>query len=155
MKIGPQHTMYQKVPETENEYTLVSPRWIHGNDGGIANICWLQDLFRSNRERFYDRICQAVVVEQKTAKLHSETSPWTHLHKMPFQLVRIAADGLCCFRPHECKQGFSIVLVCRCQIYLNICLYNARVFEFGYRVCMILMFWRLFIFYMYIYNEIQ
>jgi len=52
--------VFQKS-SAEAELVEVAPRWVHHAADAGANICWLDDLFKSNRARLFEEVCRAVV----------------------------------------------------------------------------------------------
>ena len=86
-------TIYERRTDAGNvdEYQLVSARWVNSSVGRIGNICFLTQLFQSNREMLYRSICQKLF--HKSIDNKELDHP-----KMPFKKVQIAGDGRCGFR---------------------------------------------------------
>ena len=78
--------VFQKS-SAEAELVEVAPRWVHHAANAGANICWLDDLFKSNRARLFEEVCRAVV-----AASISKTSKSKDEGKVPFETIPIAGD---------------------------------------------------------------
>jgi len=105
LKVSPTNpkgvNIFQRLAGTKDEYTAVSPRWVHTSDQiGLGNICWVNDLFLSNRERLYKEICNTLL-NPKTKEAETkgtDTSANDPYPKIPFCICRIPGDGRCGFR---------------------------------------------------------
>lgn len=65
-----------------------------------GNLCWLGDLFVSNRDRLQTRVTNSVVQAASNASNHQPAA----VQKAPFKQVAIAADGRC---------GWRAILACQ------------------------------------------
>ena len=84
-------TLFQKDPLAVEQYMEVDPKWARTDaHSRVANICRLEDLYVSNRQRLYGAICKKIV---STSMEFSTVS-----RKLPFMVQRIAGDGRCGFR---------------------------------------------------------
>ena len=87
-----QFNVFQKVEEKgeEDKHIEVSPRWTHSTAKMVGNICHVEDLFTTNREKFYKEVCKTL--------LSTSSGPAAQIKKVPFQIARVAGDGKCGFR---------------------------------------------------------
>lgn len=87
-----QFNVFQKVEEKgeEDKHIEVSPRWTHSTAKMVGNICHVEDLFATNREKFYKEVCKTL--------LSTSSGPAAQIKKVPFQIARVAGDGKCGFR---------------------------------------------------------
>ncbi len=106
--------IFQRVAGTQDEeYTTVSARWVHTSDQiGVGNICWVHDLFQSNREKLYKEICKTLLnpKSQHTETHETDTSAYDQYPKIPFCVCRIPGDGRCGFRFLGFRSSISIIL---------------------------------------------
>lgn len=73
----------------------VEPSWGNVMQGNGSNICHLESVMVSNRERLYARMCDAVLAGKPTVKYDSTPEK---AKKVPFEVVPMAADGMCGWR---------------------------------------------------------
>ena len=76
------------------EFVAVQPSWAHVQRGELANICRLDDLMVSNRERLYQQVCSALFnleVERPQDTLEQKKL-------VSFDVIQMAADGKCGWR---------------------------------------------------------
>ena len=87
-----QFNVFQKVEEKgeEDKHIEVSPRWTHSTAKMVGNICHVEDLFATNREKFYKEVCKTL--------LSTSSGTAAQIKKVPFQIAKVAGDGKCGFR---------------------------------------------------------
>ena len=60
----------------------------------MSNVCMLDTMYKSNRERLYVNVCKAVLKSTSTSLLdHSNAA-----QRIPFRIVGIPGDGRCAWR---------------------------------------------------------
>ena len=85
----------------------VEPSWGNVMQGNGSNICHLEHLMVSNRERLYSKMCEAVLSGKPTFQYDSAPDK---AKKVPFELVPMAADGMCGWRGVLASQDLSSFL---------------------------------------------
>jgi hypothetical protein len=70
----------------------VQPAWTHCQHS-VANICKLEHVGVSNREKLYRQMCQAVLHSKPKEQAFDFSS-----QRVPFEIVRMAGDGRCGWR---------------------------------------------------------
>lgn len=72
----------------------VSPVWGHSHEKHLANVCMLNNMYKSNRERLYMDVCKAVLKSTSTNLLDQSNAS----QRIPFRVVNIPGDGRCAWR---------------------------------------------------------
>lgn len=80
---------------TEGMLHQVGPVYRHAKESNVANLCWLEHLHLSNRDRLYSEVCKVVL----SAACPRETEEaGAGASKVPFEIVAVAPDGRCGWR---------------------------------------------------------
>ena len=111
----------------------VQPAWTHCQHS-VANICKLEHVGVSNREKLYRQMCQAVLHSKPKEQAFDFSSQC-----VPFEIVRMAGDGRCGWRAllasmdiaafrEVPRTGFQVCIYI--YVYVCICIYT-----FGFQKC--------------------
>lgn len=96
-------TGYQVEQPTPLEYSIVAPRAVNSTREKVGNICWVQHLGVTNRERLYQQICSSILKSASTVSAPREEVP-----KIPFELIKIYPDGRCGWRQFVHVVGVAV-----------------------------------------------
>lgn len=93
----------RECADTVRDLLAVQPTHTHFR-GKLASVCWVDDLFVTNRARLYKEVLNAVFKQVMPQQSSQPVIP----ESVPFKLVSVAGDGrcgwrslLCAFEPEE------------------------------------------------------